>query len=155
MLNLNDSHLLRDAAIVKHSTDLIVVSAIGNAIVKVYGETSGGFSFGSQPVLKIWGQLIVSRKGSEGCVKGPAIRGISTLTINSGSVSIYICSNNQIIVLDEGLNNFVIRNESAFAFDQKSMDMSPILETSFGLRNTGYGSGLEASGRHSSMSSQT
>jgi hypothetical protein len=58
-------------------------------------------------------------------------------------------------VLDEGLNNFVIKNESAFAFDQNSTDVSPILENSFGLRDTGYGSGLEASGPHSSMSSQT
>jgi hypothetical protein len=114
LLNLNDSHLLRDATIVKHSTDLIVVSAIGNAIVKVYGETSGGFGFGNESVLKICGQLIVSRTGSERCVEGPAIRGISTLTINSGSISIYICDNNQIIVLDEELNNFVIKNESAF-----------------------------------------
>ncbi len=119
MLNLNGSHLLRDAAIVKYSTDLIVVSAIGNAIVKVYGETSGGFGFGNQSVLKIYGQLIVSRTRSEGFFEGPAIRGISILTINSGSVSIYICDNNQIIGLDEGFNNFVVKNESAFTFDQK------------------------------------
>jgi len=32
--------------------------------------------------------------------------------------------------------------------------VSPILQTSFGLRDMGYGSGLEASGQHSSMSSQ-
>jgi hypothetical protein len=154
LLNLNDSHLLRDAAIVKHSTDLIVVSAIGNAIVKVYGETSGGFAFGNESVLKICGQLIISRTGSEGCVEGPAIRGISTLIITTGSVSIYICDYNQIIILDEGLNNFVIKNESAFTFDQKSTDVSPVLQTTFGMRDTGYGSGLEASGRHSSISSQ-
>ncbi len=52
------------------------------------------------------------------CLK-PAICGISKLTINSGRVLIYICDNNQIIVLDEGLNNYVIKNESAFTFDQK------------------------------------
>ncbi len=33
--------------------------------------------------------------------------------------------------------------------------MSPILQTTFGMGDTGYGSGLEASGQHSSMSSQT
>jgi hypothetical protein len=55
----------------------------------------------------------VSRTGSEGCVEDPAISGVSKLTINSRSVSIYICDNNQMIVLDEGLNNFVIKNENA------------------------------------------
>ncbi len=84
--------------------------------VQNYKIRSLGFGFGNQSVLKICGQLIVR---SEECVEDPAIRGISTLTINSGSVSIYICDNNQIIVLDEGLNNFVIKNESALIFDQK------------------------------------
>jgi hypothetical protein len=41
--------------------------------------------------------------GSKRCVEGPAISAISTLTINSGRVSIHVCNNNQIIVLDEGL----------------------------------------------------
>ncbi len=75
-----------------------------------------GFCFGNHSILKICGQMIVR---SEGCVEEPAIRGISTITINSGSVSIFICDNNQIIVLNEGLNNFVIKNESALIFDQK------------------------------------
>jgi hypothetical protein len=76
---------------------------------KVYGETSGGFGFGNESLLKICRQLIVR---SEGCVEDSAIKSISTLTINSGSVSIHICDNNQIIVLDEGFNNFVIKNSS-------------------------------------------
>jgi hypothetical protein len=56
---------------------------------------------------------------SEGCVEDPAISSISTLTINSGSAEIFIRDNNQIIVLNEGLNNFVIKNESALIFGQK------------------------------------
>jgi hypothetical protein len=70
---------------------------------KVYGENSGRFGFGNQSLLTICVQSIVNRMGSEPCVEGPAISGISTLTINSGRVSIYICDNNQIILLDEGL----------------------------------------------------
>jgi hypothetical protein len=33
--------------------------------------------------------------------------------------------------------------------------VSPVLQTTFGMRDTGYGSGLEASRQHSSISSQT
>jgi len=85
---------------------------------------------------------------SEGCVEDPVICAILTLTltINSGSVSIYICDNNQIIVLDEGLNSFVIKNESAFTSDHKWTDVSPVIQFIFRLRDMGYSSGLEVSG---------
>ncbi len=68
---------------------------------KVYGETSGGFGFCNESLLKICEQLIFNRTGYEGYVEVPAICAISTLTINSGRVLIYICDNNQIIVFDE------------------------------------------------------
>ncbi len=69
-------------------------------------------------VLKVCGQLIVR---SEECVGDPAISDISALTINSGSVSKYICDNKKFIVLDEGLNNFVTKNERASTLDQKPL----------------------------------
>ncbi len=76
--------------------------------LKVYSETSGGFGFGNQSLLKICGQLIVR---SEGYFEDPVITTISTINIKSGSVSMYICDNNQIRVLDERFNSFIIKNE--------------------------------------------
>jgi hypothetical protein len=56
---------------------------------------------------------------SEGCVEDPAISSISTITINSGSPSIFICDNNQIIVLNEGLNNFFYKKWKRIDFRSK------------------------------------
>jgi len=104
LLNINDSDLVRDAAIVRHSNQLIVVSANGSAVVKVYDYRGVGFEFGSDSVLKINGKLIVSKTATEEL----PISGISSLTVKSGSVSVFICDKNQVILLDEGLNNYCI-----------------------------------------------
>jgi len=164
LLNIDDTSLLRDAATVRHSTDLIVISIIGNVVAKIYGEVSGGFSFGSDSVLKIKGLLILSRRETDVIIEDLPIAGISIITVNSGCVSIIIGDNNETILLDEGFNNYNINHVSdgpqpSLLSDESSgqlvREVSPIQSTLGQTRDTGYGSDLKVNYTSTSFSGQS
>lgn len=148
LFNPKDDSMVRESKVVKHSSDLITVSANNSGVIKLYGETSGGFAIKSGSVLKINGLLIINRNGKE----DQPIGGINFITVNSGSVSLFICDNNHIILLDEGNDNYIIETTNSVSQQTsqhlsnyfQSPLLSPIL-TPFGIQDTVYGSALDLS----------
>ncbi|CAG2112543.1 unnamed protein product, partial [Medioppia subpectinata] len=108
--NTNDINARRDLTQVKHSQDLLIVTAADGAYVWIYGESDGGVKMGTKSTAKIVGTLAVW-KNDEMILDNYRDGGRHTITAIAGDLRLFICDDNKVVLIGDQ-NNYSIDDES-------------------------------------------
>jgi len=144
LINTGDPDLTEDSDTVNQSTDMTTITANNDAVIQVSGETGSGFAFTSGSQLRVRGNVIISNALGQ---EQTPLRGINTLTVNSGHF-IIIIGNEDIICIDESNDDYNIIASSPSSTPTPPRASTPVAtqtEPQDDTGDTGFGDSFDMS----------
>lgn len=105
---LNDYNFVMENNVAPRHTTTVSIIIQDEAQAFVYGEVNQGFCFESDSMLELKGKLFIANWTDEGIVEESIGRNC-LVTASEGCVVVFVCDNQEIVVLRDNTSKFVVK----------------------------------------------